>query len=533
MRTGIGTALIAAWVVLLLVGSLSPASAHPSPSLPARSTAGLPLVVPSASPHWCATVPTFSPVVIPSGNTTYWNGSGRESTCFQQGSVTIENGGTLIIQNVTLSMVQFVAVSGTLAERLSNISRVVDAGTMVLRSAVITTDANVTNPYLKLNFTVTGDLSLWNSSLAFPGWFNVETGADVVLNDSTIAKAPHSLGSDLSPAILGDVAYSPSVSVLEGSHLTILGSRITNVYADNTSKNGLPGILPVFDSQAFNITSSQGKNLTGFQTPSNSTSLIQDWLYPDSVLSGELSITYNSTVGLQVTPTIDLNGTLFQLSTAIGGGSSTWITAIARLPGSFVTAVNKIGIAQYLEDTGSFGVGPSRVSVNLSPNLRGSAEIRDVSILLNPPLDYNLGVSGTGARLELVDSEVGLNWAPLPVSPVSQVSPYPWNSNKLIGTDGATLLLANLTVPAVLPRTGVTSAILTDSSSTTYSYRWAEFSVEGPGGWIPGARVDAFSTGQGPENATVTALNDLAKTPPAMWGYVQWWDAEMGLPAYG
>ena len=428
---------------------------------------------------------------------------------------------------------QFVAPAGTLAERLANISRFVDRGVVVLRNATLTTDANDPDAYLKLNLTVTGNLTLWNSSLEFPGWLNVQDSANVTFNNSTVTSNPDSARPLLSPAILGDTAFAPSIRVSNRAHLTMFQTRVESTYSDDTLANGIPGPLPLFDTGAFLLTGSQGRNVTAFQTDSSTVGLVQDWLYPDSLFSGMLVVTYNSTGGLQTTPTVDLNGSLFPLPALIGGPTTTWENLSTPLSESLIERINLLGTYQYLVDTGSFGTGPCTISVNLSSNPLGVAQIRSVSITLNPSLSYDISESGPSSTLLLVNSQLDIIWAPLPFSPVVQFPPYPWGSNKLIVSDGAKVLLANLSIAAPASGPNLTSAVLADSSSSVFTYRWGEFTAAGPGGPIPGAAVTTFPTDRGPNNATITSLNNLSRTSLTLWRYVQAWDTEHGLPGYG
>ena len=145
---------------------------------------------------------------------------------------------------------------------------------------------------------------------------------------------------------------------------------------------------------------------------------------------------------------------------------------------------------------------------------------------------FNITVSGAGSELSAVDSSIGVNWVPL--NPVS-----PWGSNKLLFTGGAVGYLANISTPAgYYPLVGfATSAIQPDAVSQAYLYRWAEFSVTGRAGAfvVQDARVSdfyAYNTNQA-NNVTANALNNLATTDPAIWGYVQYWDSQHGISAYG
>ena len=117
------------------------------------------------------------------------------------------------------------------------------------------------------------------------------------------------------------------------------------------------------------------------------------------------------------------------------------------------------------------------------------------------------------------------------------MSPLPWQSNKLILSDGAKAYLANATVPTPIPGVFSISAVLPDATSQAFFYRWAQFNLTGRGGFLPviGAHVSAYyayTTSQA-NNATANALNALSTSNPVIWGYVQYWDAQHGYAQYG
>ena len=125
--------------------------------------------------------------------------------------------------------------TGTPIQRLSHIYRFVDNGTVRFFNSNLTTDVGIINAYAKLNLTVTGSMSLWDSSFAFPGWINVEGAAgDLTLNASRISNNPNVAGLSESAAILGDTMWAASISVSGGAQLNDFASTITDTYADNT-----------------------------------------------------------------------------------------------------------------------------------------------------------------------------------------------------------------------------------------------------------------------------------------------------------
>ena len=166
---------------------------------------------------------------------------------------------------------------------------------------------------------------------------------------------------------------------------------------------------------------------------------------------------------------------------------------------------------------------------------RPSGRRRLISILPSP--DFDISVSGASSVLNSIDSSFGLTWNQLPANATSQVSPAPWQSNKLILSDGAKAYLANATVPTPIPGVFSTSAVLPDATSQAFFYRWAQFNLTGRGGFLPviGAHVSAYyayTTSQA-NNATANALNALSTSNPVIWGYVQYWDAQHGYAQYG
>ncbi len=528
----IGAALLVAVLLVSIAPSAlpGPSAASGSPPLPSPTPQAL-----AAMPSFAPAPPTYHPVVVPAGNTTYWNGTGKGNTRFQQGSVTVEAGGTLIVQNLTLSMVQFVATSGTLASRLSNVSRFLDEGKVVLRDAILTTDANVTDAYLKLNFTVTGTLSLWDSSLEFPGWLNIEDSATATLNGSLVTANPDVNSTGLDRTILADTAYAASISVTTGSHLILLNSRLEDTYADNTTSDGAPGPMALTDNDTVTVSPTSSAVLAAFQTPTSVQSLIQDWLYPIAYPSVDLVIEYSMSTG-SVTSEVNVtfNGSV-QVVAAVTFSPGIDAMIDLALPSPLLAAINSAGPLGFLQSTGSFDHNPPFISVGFNATGIGtsSATIEQTRLVASPDLSFNVACIGAGSTIESADSAIDLTWEKVPASPRSTIYPYPWDSNKLVVDDGAEALLANLSIPTVLPSADVVSAVQAGLGSVVYSYRWAEFDAQGPGGAIPGAKVIAFSSAHGENNSTANGLNDLSRASPTLWAYVQWWDGENGLPGYG
>lgn len=371
----------------------------------------------------------YQPVIIPAGNTTYWNRTAQGEPRLQQGSVTVDAGGTLVIQNVTVSIVQPVSASGTLAERLANISTFLDEGVVILRNATLTTDASIADAYLKLNLTVTGTLSLWESALGFPGWVNIEDSATVTLNQSIVRANPDAGETALGATIVGDTSYAPTISVTSGGHLTLLNSTVADTYADNTTANGSPGPLALTDNETVTVSPTTNQVLTGFETPTQSPALIQDWLYPTTYPEVELVIEYSMTTG---TVSSVVNVTFNRTTVAVASvtfqpGVDENTTLI--LPPALLSAINQAGPAGFLRSTGSFDHNAPYLSVGFGATLIGnsSATVHQTRLLALPELSYNITLAGATSVLTAADSSLELTWEPLASSPHSTAYPYPWH----------------------------------------------------------------------------------------------------------
>jgi RNA polymerase subunit RPABC4/transcription elongation factor Spt4 len=467
-------------------------------------------------------------------------------TYYQAGNITVESGGTLIVRNVVISFVEFVADTGTAQQRLSHVYFFHDAGTVDFYNASLTTDVQVLNAYAKLNLTVTGDLNAWNSTFRFPGWLYIDgASAGVTLNNTVVTSNPDValLAGGEPNAILGDTLWAPTITVLAGAKLTLLGSTIESVYADNTLANGFARPTPL------NYTNTAGVIVDpGYSTslpvngPSDSADLALDWLYPAAgALSGYASVTYaGSSLGdSSVEVSVVYGGTSYSLGT-VTFVSNTTTTLELPFSATLLHAITAGGMLQYLNNTGDFGVtGVIEVTID---DLSGApADVHYLAFQLNTTgPSYNDLVTGAGSTVSAINSVLGFNFQLYNATPgaaYSQVAPLPWNSNKFLFTDDAVAYLANVTSPSSLPGVFYPSAFLPDPTSAVYTYRWAEFNLTGRDAVLPiqGARVSAFyayTTNQ-ENNYTTTALNQIASTVPAIWGYVQYWDGLQGVSSYG
>jgi RNA polymerase subunit RPABC4/transcription elongation factor Spt4 len=535
-RRSISVGLSILVVALMVVGGLSVlATAHGPTALaaPSHTTA-------AASPF------THGDLLVTPGERFVIQPTPGTHTYFQGGNITVERGGTLIVRNVTLSFVQFVSNTGTPVQRLSHIFRFIDNGTVNLYNSTVTTDVSIINAYAKLNVTVLNDMTAWNSTFAFPGWLNVEgASADLTLNSSRITSNPvvGTLSGFEPNAIFGDTLYAPSVTVVGGAELNAFNSSIIDTYADNTNAFGhaQPVPLGLPGNPALVPIGLGNHNFSALSTPTDAANLSQDWLYPNADFqAGNLIVNWtnpNSATSASVDANVWYDGSEYAVAVGLNFASGGSGSFLLPLPANLLQNITQDGVLNYLNWTGDFGAGPSKIAIDFDV-VSGPAVVNVSSeISLLPSVDYNVMFSGAGSTLNSIDTSFGLNWDLLPANSTSQTHPFPWGSNKLLLTDGAVAFLANDTVLNPLPGVFSTSAVLPDAASQAYFYRWAQFNLTGRGGFlpIPDAQVKAYyaySTKQ-TDNATANALNDLAISNPEIWGYVQYWDAQHGVQAYG
>jgi RNA polymerase subunit RPABC4/transcription elongation factor Spt4 len=514
-------------VVFMVMGGMG-LSALAAPSSPAAIAAAPSPFAPAAS---TPSDITHGDLVVGAGETFTIQPTLGGRTYFQGGNVTVLSGGTLIVQNVTLSFVQFVSDSGTAQSRLSHIVHFLDQGTVRVYNSTITTDVNVLNAYPKLNLTVTGTFTAWTSTLAFPGWITSSgIGAAVTLNSSTLTSNPGVAGLSEPSVILGDSDYSASLIAVNGGAINLFNSTENATYSNNFVENGLATIAPLV---ADNITGVV--NVTTLSTSTSPANLTRDWLNPQTAPAGNVSVWYNTTGAgpiYAVPVTVWYEGVAYPLaSLSINGSANNAFASVAFSP-ALLAAINGGGLLNYLNNTGSFG-GSSKISVSFGGP---GAAFSSVRLAVLPNLDYDILATG-GATVSTVDSNLDLTWTAPPVSPWSVSSPAPWLSNKLVLTNNAAAYLANLSVVNPIPGVFSTSAILPDDTSNAYFYRWANLNLTGEGGIVPiyGASEHAFYAygSSQANNATVTSLNNLPATAPAIWGYVQYRDHALGYPGYG
>ena len=498
---------------------------------------------PPASSHLTTALPPFThgDLVVTNGETFVIQPTPGNHVYYQGGNITVDLGGTLIVRNVTLSFVQFVAVNGTAMERLSHIYHFVDKGTVNVYNSTLTTDVQVLNAYAKLNVTVEGAMTVWNSTLAFPGWFNVEGSAgDVTLNDSRVTGNPAVETLSEPATILGDTEYAPSISVTGGGELNAFGSSFNNTYADNTIANGHPQPVPLSLPTSPEKLAVGDNNFSSLFTPTDSANLTQDWLYPNADFqAGNLIGNYtnpNFKFDADEDAYVWFDGTRYFVQSIVFHNNSAGSFLLA-LPPALLSAITNDGVLNYLNWTGDFGVGPSRIAIDFDESSGPTVVNVSAEISLLPSPDFDLQVSGAGSTLNSINSAFDLNWNSLPVNATTQSTPIPWGSNKLSLTDGAVAYLANATISNPVPGVFSTSAVIPDATSKAFFYRWAQFNLTGRGGVIPipNAQAVAYYAYNATEtgNKTANALNDLATANPEIWGYVQYWDGLHGVSVYG
>ena len=531
MRGAVGALVL----VLLVVGSgaifaIVPTHA-PSTALSHSPAAVATEAIPAA---------THGDLVVASGQTYTIQPAGGSHTYSQGGNITVQAGGTLIVRNITLLFVEFVADTGTAESRLSHVLHFADAGTVNFYNSTLTTDVQLLNAYAKLNVSVTGTLSAWNTTFAFPGWVRATGAAAVVtFNGSTLEANPGVAHVVEPPVIQADTEYAPTVVATGGASVNFLGSNVTNTYADNFEQNGIPTPAPLNSTAPFTLPGSGNFNDTTLATSTDSANLTRDWGYPSGILGAQVHVFYNNTQNLSTSAgvTVWMNGKGYAFGTIDFGASTAPGQAFLNTSGGFVGALNAVGMLQYLNWTGSFGAGPLKFAIQFTGISGVAVPVSEAALVLLPQLSFDMTASGAGTTVAAVNTVLNLTWNKVPVSPFSLTSPVPWLSNKLVLTGGAFAYLANVTAPEPFPPIFSSSIVLPDAASQAYFYRWAEFTLTGRGGYLPIAAAQAYAfyayNSNQLNNQTVAALNNLATTSPAIWGYVRAWDGLHGLPAYG
>ena len=531
---------VTAVLLLVVVGSLGLVAAIvPAAVGPTGAARG-----PSSS-STAQAPPTHGDLVVPSGQTYVIQPTLAGPTYYQGGNITVETGGTLDVENVTLSFVQYVANTGTAEERLSHIYTFQDSGTVNFVGANLTTDVQVINAYAKLNFTVTGagTVKASHSSFAFPGWIYINgPDAQMTLNQSNITwnAAVQQLIEPL--PILGDTLWAPTITVVNGGNLTLLASQVQHTYADDTQAYDFPRPTGLIFSYPAGVSAGAGTTDFAVNGPSDSANLTLDYLYPEAgALNGYVQLTYGGspTVNSTINIGVEYGGNAYTVVSGFTVSGSAIGTSTFPFPSGLTAAITAGGMLQYLNNTGDFGV-PGIIEVTVDVTAGPAIKVTGAFFQMNTSgVSYNDMV--IGSELSAVDSQLDYDWSLYSLAPgyaYQQSPPFPWFSNKLLFEDHAVGYLANITTPGnPLPNVFSASALLPDATSQVNLYRWAQFNLTGRGGVLPiqGATISAhyaYNSDQS-NNATTTALNDIKTADPAIWAYLQYWDVQHGVLTYG
>jgi RNA polymerase subunit RPABC4/transcription elongation factor Spt4 len=485
---------------------------------------------------------THGDLVVQAGETVMIQPTSSSQPYYQAGNITVESGGTLIVENTTLSVVQFVSDVGTPIQRLSHIYHFVDQGTVLFDNATLTTDANILNDYPKLNVTVEdGVMTLDHSSFEFPGWLNVEGSSAVfTANQSTITNNSAVAALDAYASIAGDVSYAPAVTVSGGAQFTLLQSFFNNTYSDNLTANGVPGPTIGYSPPSGQIATINGGGfkVPGFNLDTDSEALVRDWLNPSGpLIGGVITVVYNTTSNdVSSTPTLTINGNAFPFNYGFNFTEGYNLVVSVPILSSAVAYINSQGVLNFLNFTGSFGTGASLLNLSFGPTT-GPVNVSEASITLYPELNYNLNVSGPGTIFTAADTAMDLTWALPAPSPVQFVPPYPWYSNKVVLSGGADGYFGNLsTYVSFQGAYDQTSVVQTQGTSNATFYRWAALPITGKNHVpIPQAMSQAFYAYSSVQanNATAAWANQLSVASPVLWKYVNWWDGTQGIREYG
>jgi len=509
---------------LALIFIISPTASHPSTA----GTASGGLRSDSAYGHGDLIVLAGQTVVLTPGTT-------GSSVYYEAGNISVHAGGTLIVQNLTIDWVQFIGVTGPVAQRLGNVFWFSDAGAVTLSGSTITTDPNVLNAFVKLNVSVTGKMVVGAaSSFEFPGWVTVSSGGSLFFNDSTSTSNPQVGVQSISPTLLADEEYSPALQATSGGQIFIGHSVVENYYADNYGTNGEPGP----DLVANNETSTAPYAWAGFNLISPvAQGIAQAYAWENTpLLGGFLQIGYVTFAAYAAASgsTFSYGGTAYPLGAFNFGLEPAGALLDVALPPAALTAIETSGGAPaFLQNCGQFGTA-SAEAVNFNFDL-SNVNVTSLQVFLDPDFQFNISASGAGSQITAVDSGVGVNFDPVPGTPVplGSTPPPPWLSNKLLLSGGANAFLGNITVAGApfAPFTD-SSAVIPSGTSQAYFYQWLEVPITGGLNAIPVANGTTAAVYAGSSTTlatTVAGLNDLGATDPALATYVSQALAARGL----
>jgi RNA polymerase subunit RPABC4/transcription elongation factor Spt4 len=518
----VGNRLAVAFVLGILVLSAvaflfagAPSGTHPA--APASASGGL--RSDASLGHGDLTVTSGQTVVLSPGTT-------GSSVYYEAGNISVQAGGTLIVDKLTIDWVQFIGVTGTVAQRLSNVFWFDDAGTVTLSQSTITTDPYVLNAFVKLNVSVTGKMVLSShSAFAFPGWVTVGTGGSLFMNDSLSTNNTQVGSQTLAPAVLVDEEYSPALQATAGGQIFIGDSVVNNYYADDYAANGVPG--PVLIGN--NVTQAPDYKWAGFNLgPPVAQGIAQAYAWENTpLLSGAIQVGYvsSSTYTSSSGNTFTYDGTGYSLNSVTFPSAAAGAVLAVPLGANALNAIETAGgIPTFLQNSGQFGTA-SAESVSFGFSV-ASVNVTSLSIVLYPDFQYNMTATGAGAQITAVDSQVGINFNPIPGTPVVQGTPpdNPWASNKLLVSGGANAYLGNITVSgAPFAPFNDSSAVIPSGSGAAYLYQWLEVPITGGLNKVPvanGSTAAAYAGSNPALGTTVAGLNDLGTTDPLLASYV-------------
>ena len=139
------------------------------------------------------------------------------------GSLTINNGASLTLKDGGIQFAQ------TTTQHYS----VTVTGTLILDNATVTVTGDTIDPYLKLDFSVSGRLELKNgATLAFPGWLST-SGATVIMSSNSKVKA---LASTSGWSTDPDDAYAPILD-FDSSVVRIYDSSLEDLFEGSAAND--------------------------------------------------------------------------------------------------------------------------------------------------------------------------------------------------------------------------------------------------------------------------------------------------------
>ncbi len=522
--------LLASAFLAAAVAAIGGPSAAAVPSAADRPTA--PVGALASAPASGDGAPHGDLVVGPANSPYYLTPAVAGGTVYvQAGNITVLPGGELIVENLTLSFLQFIPSSGNAGARASHLANFTVEGLVRLDHSTLTTDTSVLDAFVRLTVNITGDGSFeaQSSQLAFPGAIVVDgPGAQFLANDSQILPNPGVAGLVENRTVQADTSYAPVLLEENGADVTLLQSSYTGYYADNPQANGMPGVN--LSSIAGGELAVNGTlNLTPFSLPAPLASSTASALAYPAYTSGYAEFSYFARNGSTLRGlSVSYLGVSYPVAAAIrlpathtNSTPSLWSEP---LPAAFLAAVAANGQLTFLQASGAYG-GPASLAVNLTgPN--ASVKVTAANLVLDPTLIYNYAISG-GSTFTAADSFLDANWAALPGTAVDPGVPVsePWQSTKFLLSGGSRAFFANVSVPTAYGTVfdNQSFVVPTDPSSSAYIYRWAEIQAEsGAFGPIPGVHVQAFPAYNESDaaNATSLAANDLPALDPALAAYV-------------